>query len=572
MYREYQQGTTAGLTAVHVHQSVIIQGAGKAVYDDDGTLVGGSAITYDCEQGGTGWNDIVKIEAPNVVLLDLTIDGRIGDAIGPSIDCEGNAANYGIFVGSSGASASIIGVDILDISTTAFGGGGIEFNNADIGIVSDVVIKRSGFPLNNNNPPSINSGLRLVDSESMSVDDVVLENVQRGIVVFQGINSGDIGTVSIDIVSNTHAILFETDDAPGWWNPAWGVYEGDIAYSFSGPISFSGPVDKAILVSDGTLLADITLSAAPGEDIDFTGANVPVKRRGEGNASNIIDFVCSIGAGWQVLNTGDLSELYFETDSDAAAAAAGLPGGSFAFTCDTCGNNSAYGAEVCDGTDVGSETCITQGFDDGTLSCAVGCDALVTTACTYTCGNNSADGAEVCDGTDLDGQDCTDHGYSTASTLACDVGCDAFDLTGCSATCGDGIREPGEGCDDGGTAPDDGCSASCVVEQGWSCGPPNGGPDVCDEICGDGLVVGEEECDDQDTDAGDGCDGTCTVEDGYECDDSEPSVCTLLDTGDTGDDTDVPEDDGCGCTSAPGVPSLAAMLLLGLGLVRRRRR
>jgi hypothetical protein len=42
------------------------------------------------------------------------------------------------------------------------------------------------------------------------------------------------------------------------------------------------------------------------------------------------------------------------------------------------------GAEVCDGSDFGSETCVTQGFTSGTLACTPGCAALDTSSCTTT--------------------------------------------------------------------------------------------------------------------------------------------------------------------------------------------
>ncbi len=45
-------------------------------------------------------------------------------------------------------------------------------------------------------------------------------------------------------------------------------------------------------------------------------------------------------------------------------------------------------------------------------------------------------------------------------------------------TCGDGVIEGAEACDDGGTAPGDGCDASCQVEPGWIC---VGEPSVCTE-------------------------------------------------------------------------------------------
>ena len=54
-----------------------------------------------------------------------------------------------------------------------------------------------------------------------------------------------------------------------------------------------------------------------------------------------------------------------------------------------CGNNVAEGTELCDGTDLGGESCATQGFDTGTLFCNFDCDGFDTSSCrTYECGNN----------------------------------------------------------------------------------------------------------------------------------------------------------------------------------------
>ncbi len=47
-----------------------------------------------------------------------------------------------------------------------------------------------------------------------------------------------------------------------------------------------------------------------------------------------------------------------------------------------CGNNLKESGEICDGSDLGGETCVSQGFAGGTLSCNASCSALVTTSCT----------------------------------------------------------------------------------------------------------------------------------------------------------------------------------------------
>ena len=54
------------------------------------------------------------------------------------------------------------------------------------------------------------------------------------------------------------------------------------------------------------------------------------------------------------------------------------------------------------------------------------------------------------------------------------------------------------------------------------------------ETCGNGVLEGAEACDDGDTAAQDGCSATCTVEQDYTCT-GEPSVCTVSGTDTDGD-------------------------------------
>jgi hypothetical protein len=73
-------------------------------------------------------------------------------------------------------------------------------------------------------------------------------------------------------------------------------------------------------------------------------------------------------------------------------------GGETNSTCQTdcvpaqiCGNNIREGTEVCDGSDLGGETCESQGFDGGTLGCNSNCDGFDTSGC-YTNGCSDTDG------------------------------------------------------------------------------------------------------------------------------------------------------------------------------------
>ena len=129
----------------------------------------------------------------------------------------------------------------------------------------------------------------------------------------------------------------------------------------------------------------------------------------------------------------------------------------------TCGNNSKEGSEVCDGTDLNSQTCITQGFDSGTLSCHANCGSFVTTSCvTDLCGNGNINPDEDCDGVNLNSQTCSSQGFS-GGTLACSS-C-AFNTSGCVAiACQNGYLDAGEQCDDGNSTQGDGCSSICETE------------------------------------------------------------------------------------------------------------
>lgn len=171
-----------------------------------------------------------------------------------------------------------------------------------------------------------------------------------------------------------------------------------------------------------------------------------------------------------------------------------------------CGDGVIDTGEVCDSFNVGSESCTSQGFDGGALSCSVTC-TLDTSSC-FRCGDGTVDAGEECDGDVLDGETCESLGYP-GGTLAC-AGC-AFDLSGCSV-CGNGVVEAGEVCDDGNTVDDLDCSADCQrlcgdgtldADLGEACddGASNGvSPHPCradcqHNVCGDGYLGGGEQCD-----------------------------------------------------------------------------
>jgi cysteine-rich repeat protein len=68
------------------------------------------------------------------------------------------------------------------------------------------------------------------------------------------------------------------------------------------------------------------------------------------------------------------------------------------------------------------------------------------------------------------------------------------------------------------------------------------------DMCGDGMIGGTEACDDGDIDDGDGCSAMCVVEDGWDCT-GMPSICTDIDECTLNTDNC---DANATCTNTPG--------------------
>ena len=103
----------------------------------------------------------------------------------------------------------------------------------------------------------------------------------------------------------------------------------------------------------------------------------------------------------------------------------------------TCGNNTIEGGEVCDGTDLGGESCQSQvGCVGGTLVCNGTCSGYITTSCTGP--NGTLESPEECDGSQFGGVDCIALGCS-GGFLLCNNDCtiDTGNCTGCCADVGE---------------------------------------------------------------------------------------------------------------------------------------
>lgn len=137
-----------------------------------------------------------------------------------------------------------------------------------------------------------------------------------------------------------------------------------------------------------------------------------------------------------------------------------------------CDGDAIDPGEECDGGDLGGASCISLGWDGGSLACSPAC-TLDTSACTngepVSCGDGEQAGSEQCDGVDLGGESCISLGWD-GGQLACSPAC-SFDTSGCTKDqpnpCPDGNKDPGEQCD-GGDLGGESCAS-----QGFSGGSLN---------------------------------------------------------------------------------------------------
>ncbi len=124
------------------------------------------------------------------------------------------------------------------------------------------------------------------------------------------------------------------------------------------------------------------------------------------------------------------------------------------------------------------------------------------------CGNGTIDDGEACD----DGNPNDGDGCSASCVVEEGWACPIVGAT--CEKCGNGIKESTEGCDDGNLVSGDGCDSACDAEDGWTCPLPG---QACNS-CGNGAIDGVEVCDDGNTAAGDGCADDCRgIEAGFDC-------------------------------------------------------
>ena len=89
----------------------------------------------------------------------------------------------------------------------------------------------------------------------------------------------------------------------------------------------------------------------------------------------------------------------------------------------------------------------------------------LSSSCRAICGDARILGSEECDGANLAGASCVSRGFDDG-TLRCHAATCQYDETACTnVRCGDRVIDASEECDDGNALSHDGCSASCQVDD-----------------------------------------------------------------------------------------------------------
>lgn len=285
------------------------------------------------------------------------------------------------------------------------------------------------------------------------------------------------------------------------------------------------------------------------------------------NTPGYFDCACNTGYSGDGVTCSDVDECVLGTHNCDTNATCTNNTGAF-----DCACNTGYEGDGVTCTDIDE--------------CALNTDNCDTNAtCTNTPGSFDCGCGTGYEG---DGVTCTDIDECTAGTDNCDENATCANMPGtftctchngyygdgvmCATECGDGFVAGAEQCDDGNKNDSDGCSAMCVVEDGWTCG---GAPSVCQNgKCGDGMIAAVEGCDDGNATSGDGCSSICVVETGWVCE-GQPSACTNPCANGQCDPNDPVDPGTCAC-SLPGKqdgkgPASLGAGLLGLALMVRRR-
>lgn len=170
-----------------------------------------------------------------------------------------------------------------------------------------------------------------------------------------------------------------------------------------------------------------------------------------------------------------------------------------------CGDGVVEEDEVCDGANLGGQTCASRVGEgsEGTLLCQSDCRGFDVTHCSPSlhCGNGQIDSGEACDDQLLKNQTCSSFIAGARGILRCAPNCMNYDFGLCSKEkfCGNGRIEEGESCDldafgtktcesivGTGSVGTLACTSSCEIDAAY-CSAPS--------ACGNGIINSGEKCD-----------------------------------------------------------------------------
>ena len=213
--------------------------------------------------------------------------------------------------------------------------------------------------------------------------------------------------------------------------------DGDGKYNLSLPANVGASSSLVVSVGSGNNLmrsvvcystASIVVNVTPVTELvisEIVGRGQPLARYKIEDIAAIQEMIANDAEGIDLNGEASIMSIKAKLKHDtklssdlttSIANASGLP---------LCGNGTIDTNETCDGTSLAEQSCSTQGFDSGTLSCKKDCSGFDASACVNICGDNHASLLEACDGTDLKSQTCATQGFD-GGTLSCEANCTGF--------------------------------------------------------------------------------------------------------------------------------------------------
>lgn len=194
----------------------------------------------------------------------------------------------------------------------------------------------------------------------------------------------------------------DMSDDTGLWNGSGGNDDTDFFFNAQGSgacATLGIDADSTIVYKTKSIGSDTDCSGGTADqcnvDPQFSGTIKQGCASGAGACSSSDYFQAvnyanqlDIGSGSPARDAADETVTCSQdcsVDYNAYARGASWDIGSLEYGSSapggTCGDNTKDPGETCDGTDLDSETCVTQGFASGTLSCAGDCLSFVTSSC-----------------------------------------------------------------------------------------------------------------------------------------------------------------------------------------------